>query len=93
MSTFLLDMNLDHISASVFLQKTVFVLKRLAEDTLGISSGISAYPVQGGLSSITATPLSLIQLKLLDLICKVLTVWHPNTVHPQMDGTTFLILL
>ena len=50
--TFLLDMSLDHVSASVLQQRKVFVLKiRLTGDTLAISSGISACPVQGSLSS------------------------------------------
>lgn len=50
--------------------------------------------------SITASPHSLMQFKLLGLIYKVLTVWSlivskvtPDTVHPPLDGTTFPVLI
>lgn len=51
--TFLLEISLNHISASVLLQRKVFMLKiKFTGDTLDISSGISTCPAQGGLSSI-----------------------------------------
>lgn len=50
--------------------------------------------------SITASPHSLMQFKSLGLIYKVLTVWSlivsevtPDTVHPQLGGTTFPVLI
>lgn len=52
-------MSLEHVSASVLLQRKVFVLKiKFTGDTLDISSGISTCPAQGGLSplSVTASP-------------------------------------
>jgi hypothetical protein len=43
---FLLKVSLDHISASVFLQRKVFVLKiKFTGDKLDIFSGISTCPV------------------------------------------------
>lgn len=50
--TFLLEVRLDHVSASVLPQRMVFMLVRISGSMCDISRGVSPRPAQGALGSI-----------------------------------------